>query len=889
MKKKGLILSLIGLLAVCSLIGGTYLVNASDEGRALELMSTWCKTIGNTSEASFYGSFSASYNFSDAWNKGKKIECSPIDGNNVSCNYSLKTNGMYKLAVDYNDVSQYVMPDQNGYISFNVVASPGTEIRLSSYPIKVSSEKEGGVAISDSCKVNGIKDNMIIENGNDVDPNREYAIFNVNFSQPATKENRYPNSGICKPLENYKTSSYSSYIESAVPECFSSTKVINIATTDAIVSDKVTKTINYVKDLVKLSSDPKTSNAVPLYCQFDADKNKNSSSKNSQIKSYTSVENIADDDGKVWYKVSCTEDMTIQYDTPKASYTSGGFKYTVKLNSSKKCTVYPVRTPNRPLVCTPDYYFSDHNTELGGPNEDFTQCVASCDGGKYTDECSNKCYFEVYDKKHTINQISFMNTNKNTIQTLGNIEKTIYIADDKNSDCYVGSSYEVPPKRSYSAGRTDYFRWQVCPSARTLKDDKSAKSKEIRPLKNDRQSIGKKIGTNSSGLPYGCVYGWQSNTCSGEMVCDNKCPSTSVETEGQAEMIYQNEVKYQNQAKKRIKEKYGKCTENKNGTFTCSDENTTEDATKNATITRTVKNKGNDLADNKGFVNFDGNSAPTISYNTNKTNSFINFPKSFISLENGKILYRNQENADMLGYIFGGYLFYTDPNTTAKDTNNIRYYPEYAESFGITDGIMAKTGLKPGSKYGKDNSLTIDWNIVTQIRNFGSYKQWNIDVNCFYGADVSKCGDDPDKPCDSDPNCPTGKNCDTIPECKGGNCIGGNLPYRYRTVNLSDLFPEREEGYNWQENNANKNASTSSYNIDPTSLISDIESKGNGVYNNSNIYTNLAIGKNGINWKEAKNSGLYTEFEGSYKSQNGISFYNSKYVANNKQNTNRTK
>lgn len=870
MKKKILIFSLFILLIGCSLIGGSFSIKAASSDQ--ELIDTWCDTVGDTGAGVFYGVFSQSYELENDWKGVVTSQQCSLSGSNVSCSYKVKTNGMYKLTVDYNGITKYVLPDANGYISFNVVAPSGTEVLLSSYPIKISNTTVEGTKISKSCQVNGNNGNIIVEEGNDVDPKREYSIYNFNFSLPYTRKNNYYGSSICSPLTQYKNSSYSSYIQSAVPECFDSAD-IDITTTDADVLERVASAVDYVKELANLTSDTKTDNVSSLYCQFDKNLNSVSSSRSSNpiIKSYQKVSNVDDNNGTTWYKVSCIESMKIEYDTPKASYSSGGFKYTVKLTSTEKCSVYPARQPTKPTVCRPTFYFTDHNTKLGGPNEEFVQCISACDGGKYTSSCSNTCYSEVYEHKKSINQISFINTDKNTKQLFSNIENMIYIDDDNTTECYVGNSYEVPSQRSYSAGLTDYFHWRVCPSARTLAENKNAGTGKIYPDKYTRKAISEALGTNKSGLPYGCVYGWQSETCSGAMECSNNCSASSVETKGQAQKLYEQEQKKQKQAKDNLKAKYD-CVE-KDGSWTCEEKTTTKTATNNATITRVVTNKGNALADNNGNVNFAGSSGPTITYNTNDISSFINFPKAFISLENGKVKY-SETNLDSSKYRFGGYLFYTDSSTTSKNSNDIRYYPYNASNYGIKDNIMQSSDLKSSSTYGPNNTK-INWNIITKIRNFGSDKQWNIDVNCFYGADVSLCAT-------NDPKCFETEKCE--------NCVAGNLPYIYRTVNLDDLFPDnRKPRYNWTNNAANEKASTTGYTIDPETLISDIESKGNSIYN-STPYTTLSIGKNGYNWNDVKNDGsLYTNFDGNYSTlTNGVNFYNSKYVSNH-QKTNMTK
>ncbi|MGN0973877.1 MAG: hypothetical protein ACI4OT_03975 [Bacilli bacterium] len=869
MRRKSLIFLIFSLVITCSVISSNFSVNAANN-KADNMAKKWCYLNWSTtlSAQTVYDQFSKYYVL-DEWNNISSDSCVAND-EMVTCNYSKKSNGYYMLAVDSESGTQYIKPDKDGKISFSITAPAGTEVIIHSYPYKVANVAISGDKthkLGDACKVNGYKGDLSAE----TDINREYALFSVGFTLPSTKKNNFYSDTICVNFRNkYNKSDYKEYAASSVPECFDSKSDIDISTSYYDIQSKINEVTSTVSNLQNLTSDKKSDKVSSLYCQFNKTENRVSSSKTSNlIKSFTTVENIKDNEGNTWYKVVCTENMTIEYDSPKASYSSGGFKYTVKLNSTKSCSVFSVRQPTKPAVCRPSFYFTDTNAAFGGPSEDFDLCVNQCDGGIYSDECSNSCYEQVYEQKKSINNISFKDNN---IGSFNNLEKLIVTSGTKNGKawCDVESMYNPPKARSYRAGKNEEFKewwWMVCPSARTKADGYTGAVRENAEY--TKHSI--QANPSNSSEVYGCVYGFQSEICKGEIVCNNNCSSKSVETKAQAEEEYENQKKLQLQAKNKIKNDY-KCTE-KDGSWECTDTVTTEEATANATITRTVNNVGKD-------VNFEGNQKPSISYSTKKDYSFINFPKAFISLENGSVLYKNQDSTNMLGYRFGGYLFYTDPDTTSANSNDIRYYPYNAETFGITSGIMATSGLKNGSTYGEKNNTSINWNIVTKIRNFGSDKQWNIDVNCFYGADVSLCDtDDPD--C-----CEVGGKCKPV-ECK--DCVSGNLPYRYRTVNLDDLFPDRNPGYNWTNNVANDKASVNGYSIDPESLISDVESRGKSIYNSS-PYLKLSIGKNGnYNWNNIENDGLYTNFDNNYSPlTNGVNFYNSKYVTNH-QKTNRTK
>lgn len=865
MERKCIKIVTIFVVGLCSILLGNFSVKADS---SKDYIQKWCYADwkgGASSVSKYFAKFSEVYKLDD-WKNIDKNACYG-SGELVVCNFEKKTNGYYMLAVSTNGNTQYVYPDKNGVIKFTTQTAPGSEIALYSYPVKVVSGSIDNHKIKDVCKVNGYNNDIFAEK----DINGNLALFSVWFSTPSSKTNTFPNKSICKSFVadvKRKYSKYTDYAKTMVPECYDKKYDVDIFTTESDVSYRI-QTFKQIVSQIKNADVSNTHKDSDLFCQFNKYYNKVKSSldKNSVIKSHTTVTHIKDTDrGWTWYDLVCIEDMEIEYDSPKASYSSGGFKYTVKLSSKKSCSVIPIRTPQRPTICLPSITFTDTNTANGGPSEDFDACVNKCDGGLYSDKCSESCFEKVYKQNKKAKNITFNSNDSNKFSDVVRLLDDGYITNsNKKGWCYVEDVCDPPDNRQNRKCETGTWNWIVCPSAKTMAAGESG-TLELTPT-----SVPQRIPANVNGDVYGCVYGFQSEICRGTAVCDNNCSPNSVETKWQQDEEYETQVNLQKEAKGILNSKY-KCKE-KNGGWVCEDKITTKEATENATITRVVNNVNKDIV-------FEGNSQPSVSYTENNKYSFINFPKAFISLENGSVLYKNQTSINMLGYRYGGYLFYTDPDTTSENSNDIRYYPYNASSYGITNNIIKDSGLNNNSKYGPNNTL-INWNIVTNIKNFGSDKQWNIDVNCFYGADVSLCGkDDPD--C-----CEAGGKCEPV-ECK--DCVSGNLPYRYRTVNLDDLFPDdREAGYNWTNNVANKKASVNGYIIDPESLISDIESKGNSIYN-STPYSTLSIGKNGYNWNDVKNDGsLYTNFDGNYSTlTNGVNFYNSKYVSNH-QKTNRTK
>ena len=102
-------------------------------------------------------------------------------------------------------------------------------------------------------------------------------------------------------------------------------------------------------------------------------------------------------------KITCEESVEVEYGPPVASFAGMCFQYKVRVTSRVSCKM---RDEIKPPAADCNYHTPspicvhyDGSTYLqGGPNEEYDACIKSCDGGKYTDKCSNKCYKQVYGK-----------------------------------------------------------------------------------------------------------------------------------------------------------------------------------------------------------------------------------------------------------------------------------------------------------------------------------------------------------------------------------------------------------------------------------------------------------------------------------------------------------
>lgn len=111
-------------------------------------------------------------------------------------------------------------------------------------------------------------------------------------------------------------------------------------------------------------------------------------------------------------ETQCREQIIISYGPPTAVVAGQCFSYEVEIKSKVTCIAkvnfdnFPDFTNYIPCEMRPVCNNIANFTEQAGPNEDFDSCVASCDGGKYSQSCINSCYQKVYENKATTSKTS---------------------------------------------------------------------------------------------------------------------------------------------------------------------------------------------------------------------------------------------------------------------------------------------------------------------------------------------------------------------------------------------------------------------------------------------------------------------------------------------------
>ncbi len=200
-----------------------------------------------------------------------------------------------------------------------------------------------------------------------------------------------------------------------------------------------------------------------------------------------------------------------------------------------------------------------------------------------------------------------------------------------------------------------------------------------------------------------------------------------------------------------------------------------------------------------------GCKAGNICYDHHTT---ISFPKNYMNVKTGQT--KVEISKDKLPYFVAlGNAYCT--NLSTKEVNTAWY--DYK--------------LDDTNKTAKPAESKIKKNITAKINDYGIFK-WNFDLSCFFAIKNPTTGECNGDDC-KEKKC-TGTGCDDGVETPLSNA-------KVRSVDTTDLFPNREPRFNWSSKA--KNVSNKSYKIDPESLVKEIETLGDAVYDTDKEAQNL--------------------------------------------------
>ena len=604
-------------------------------------------------------------------------------------------------------------------------------------------------------------------------------------------------------------------------------------------------------------------------------------------------------------ELKCEEVVKVEYGPPVAA--SGGFcfEYKVKVTSRVNCEmVTPPNEPPKQVVCTPTPWcnhpggYADHQ---GGPNELFDECVTECDGGKYSDRCTNKCYKQVYGKsivrRTTGEEVNFKDklTDPKSISYIFKYDKNGTLIWDVNGDT----------RRYFSDGSTFNIK---CPS-------KGAATSVPRDSYWHRNSSWGYPGSvyvqyDYTGIPL--IANCSTTHCWWELNDSAACTSDEnlrylndpnvyskrpdgKDYTGQSSLEQDrkfNEEKYKELVK--ACSAYASCNTT-SAEFAISVDYTEKGSTTKQTMyfPYTDKNNANtkDTITNKNTSALcpEGSNSIILSsdgcYNCAETKekrmymTEWSFPGTWVDMKNGTISY-NPESATTTSWKKIPYKFCL-PQTIA-DTNTKWYNYYYAKVHGNDESysynnidyitnITCPDGSKitnvceyKNTKFTSADEKKIDYNIHASARKFGMF-EWDIDISCFYASNSIFPKETPSDNCSL-------LTCDVPPITDDDETIV------VRSVDLNNLFPDKEgnkltdasktgrtPGFNWSSF-AEQEKKDPDFISSPSNYATWVQTKGTTVYSDDYLDYEVNLTKEVINKiKKEFNSGInkkYTNWEG---------------------------
>lgn len=628
-------------------------------------------------------------------------------------------------------------------------------------------------------------------------------------------------------------------------------------------------------------------------------------------------------------ELQCEEVVKVEYGPPVASKAGLCFEYKVKVTSRVDC--YTVKEPTPPpkqYICTPTPWcnhpggYPDHQ---GGPDEDFDECINKCDGGLYSDRCSNKCYKQVYGeslvRKTAGTEIEYADGKK------VDRSKLLYQYKVKNGKVYwdVGASgdrirrYEIDSKgnKSYPAGPggpkqhshasrdvitdsywhkhhdwgypTSYYYYYDKTGIPKIDNCSSTKcwweansSAACTNKNNYRYLNHPSVYTDRYGTKYpGVSAQEQDKKVNQKLYDDLKAACAAYSSCNTTTAEFTISVDYTEKGKTEVKTINFPYSNDKKNTITNTENSVSCEPTKDSI-----------LLSYNGCYNC-GKSSEKDWYMTEWS-----FPGTWIHIKTGQIVYnpttiydsswRSIENKFCLPLNIGDvnqkWYNYYQKKVNGSDTSYSYNNTEYMNSIVCPDGKKL-TNPCDYTKTEFTDSDKIDYNINASTRNFGMF-EWDINIQCFYAVNSQFPKVNESDKCES-------------------SCIDDGTKMRVRTVDLNNLFPDKEgnkltstdktgrtPGFNWTSF-ANQTTKDTDYKSVPSNYTKWIQAKGTSIYSDEYLdyevnltkeiiselkkQVNNDMGKKYTNWQGNTEVNSVTNYESPLFRNGGILSTNSKY------------
>ena len=538
-------------------------------------------------------------------------------------------------------------------------------------------------------------------------------------------------------------------------------------------------------------------------------------------------------------KRTCEEAVIVEYGPPQAALAGLCIEYKVKVTSKVNCSTnldFKKDEQNYKLcVPRPRCVHGKTTIDQAGPSEEFDACIQKCDGGKYSQDCSKKCY----------NQVYLLSNKLDLSETLFSTSGT-YLTDSSVPAIFQGYHYRDKDGNilwKSTGGVSSYATYYY-------------KKKYNKTVYWNGGLNGSKRGTliSKHHKYYTAVDGFKKSIKNG-VTCKDKCKFVGC---GANTYLDEEKLKADKRANLKI---YNDALTECVAAATCRESTATfsfevsykhKDSGNNV-VKETIKypyttkqDKLESKSDTSDRTQSLGKDSTILGYAgcyvSGKAKNYYmtkwSFPGTWVNNKTGEISFEDK-SSDVSWHTV------EDKFCLPLDTENVneqwwKYYMARKTAENNTGAATIDTGSYLSESYkNKCNDYTAfnsslldgftpEYNIKAQTTEFG-YFGWKFDVSCFYASYNG-----------SSDICPKGK-CDS--------CTTSG--YDTRTVEATDLFPSkdgskiesstssstsvgRDPGFNWTSAASIPSKKNTIYAVNPRELIDKIQEAGNKIYSEEN-------------------------------------------------------
>lgn len=533
--------------------------------------------------------------------------------------------------------------------------------------------------------------------------------------------------------------------------------------------------------------------------------------------------NKAEDQNNTCTRV-CEEVVDVEYGPPQAAIAGFCIEYQVKVTSHVRCTTnLDIHAPNPGILCvpTPQCVHKWGTITQAGPTEEFDACVQKCDGGKYSDTCSKKCYNEIYKttsktKKLTADDkalVMFTASSIDEVPTGGYYERR-KASDGSYQIVWISTGDKKTTRTKPTYGYGTYADWYIINEYnRTIRDHGLGTATKTYFADGGgfkRQHFGDKGACNGDCAHVGCddntyvnaqrqkedyekniaAYNTIVNKCAAQATCTEATATFTIEADVEG---YPDPIKFpmNKEVDTLVSREQGERTENS-------------------------------IKEGSSLLSYNG--CYTSSSQKDWYQAEWSFPGTWANNKTGEISYVDKGNDATWHQTKNKFCL---PLTISNTNQKWWYYYMNQKSKHDTasnkGSYISQEYQKAHPEVINQNSVPksseIKWNIRAKTMKFG-YFHWTFNINCFYATYAEDNGDTP-----------TTNNPDN---------------YTTRTIAKNNMFPStkaddstgivkssetgRTQGFNWTSAATIPDTKNPSYGVNPEALITKIQALGEKVY-----------------------------------------------------------